>query len=739
GYGSLAISDGATVSANDTSIAAHAGGAGTATIAGNGSVWNNSGQFDVGWDGGSGSLTVSSNATLNVGGTLAVWQNSRLTIDGGIVNTQSFSLVSGGELDFRDGTLTVNGGTFNPGGVVDFSLDGDSATALPTLRLVGGATMASIDELIVGGTHRGAMEIRGASALSSGYGAIGAQVDSAGVVTVADPGSSWEIGGWLTIGGSGSGVLNVLNGADVSTPYVYLGAISGASAAVTVSGTNARLDAVDALYVGGLDGMPGGTAVLNIQTGGTVDTGILEIWGPGTVNLDGGALSVGQLSIDGGVLNFNAGTLAIHNMILTVGAGGPLGSSLELSSGQHITVDMASSIASTGRLCVGGGVSFHAGTLTNQGELQLAGHTARVSASQILNYGLIHGSGRLDGPLANTAGGQVRVDTGDWIIVSAANSENSGTINLEGGTLEFTGSLYNYEGGFISGRGTLRAAGGLTNEGVLTLSGGFSDVYGDVTNDETTSKIVITGGGLTTFYDDVHSDGTIRISAGCAAVFLGELSGSGGISGTGTAYIEDDLRPGNSPAVVAFGGDLVFSDAATLESELAGTDPGDDDGIEAAGDLALAGTLDVRLLDSFMPSLGDTFDILDWSSLAGTFDAILLPELAASLKWDTDDLYVSGELAVIPAVRIPGDANDDGFVNDKDASIVGAHWMTGDAAWEDGDFNDDNVVNDKDAAILAAHWGETTPPGSGVPEPSTIVLLLCALAALAVMRRRRTR
>ncbi|MCX7427679.1 MAG: PEP-CTERM sorting domain-containing protein [Planctomycetia bacterium] len=91
---------------------------------------------------------------------------------------------------------------------------------------------------------------------------------------------------------------------------------------------------------------------------------------------------------------------------------------------------------------------------------------------------------------------------------------------------------------------------------------------------------------------------------------------------------------------------------------------------------------------------------------------------------------------------IPGDANLDGTVDDKDASILGANWretiipMT----WQDGDFNGDTVVNDQDAAILAANWGKTASllpvTAEAVPEPSTWCLLAGALAMLAVWRRK---
>ena len=92
-----------------------------------------------------------------------------------------------------------------------------------------------------------------------------------------------------------------------------------------------------------------------------------------------------------------------------------------------------------------------------------------------------------------------------------------------------------------------------------------------------------------------------------------------------------------------------------------------------------------------------------------------------------------------PAWRIPGDANLDGVVDDRDASILGDNWpKSSGATWGMGDFNGDHRVNDADAAILAAHWNERLAEAAGsVPEPSTAVLLLGALASVLVWRRGR--
>ena len=73
---------------------------------------------------------------------------------------------------------------------------------------------------------------------------------------------------------------------------------------------------------------------------------------------------------------------------------------------------------------------------------------------------------------------------------------------------------------------------------------------------------------------------------------------------------------------------------------------------------------------------------------------------------------------IVPLV--PGDANRDGVVDDRDASILGQHWLQSGMTWAQGDFNDDGRVNDQDAAILAAHWGqqatEAAEPPASAPQ-----------------------
>ena len=67
-----------------------------------------------------------------------------------------------------------------------------------------------------------------------------------------------------------------------------------------------------------------------------------------------------------------------------------------------------------------------------------------------------------------------------------------------------------------------------------------------------------------------------------------------------------------------------------------------------AGLLTADGTLDISLLNNFAPQLGDTFDLLGFGSLNGSFSVINTPTLSGGLAFDTSSLLTTGSISVVP-------------------------------------------------------------------------------------------
>ncbi len=115
--------------------------------------------------------------------------------------------------------------------------------------------------------------------------------------------------------------------------------------------------------------------------------------------------------------------------------------------------------------------------------------------------------------------------------------------------------------------------------------------------------------------------------------------------------------------------------APTLQIELAGTTPGTQyDQLHVTGQLSLGGELQVVTLPGFTPSLGNSFDIMDWGTLSGKFSELSLPSLSTGLSWSTLQLYTTGTLRVANSTLLFGDFNRDGVVTAADIAIRQTCW-----------------------------------------------------------------
>jgi hypothetical protein len=216
------------------------------------------------------------------------------------------------------------------------------------------------------------------------------------------------------------------------------------------------------------------------------------------------------------------------------------------------------------------------------------------------------------------------------------------------------------------------------------------------------------------------------------------VSGAGSYTGAGTNEFQGDIRPGNSAATIQFAGDVVFGSYSALQIEIGGTTPGNQyDQIVVAGDFALDGSLIVSLINDFQPTVGQSFNILDWlGTRTGTFSSLTLPTLAG-LSWNTSQLDSTGVLSLV-AAGLPGDYSGNGSVDAADYVVWRKNNNT--AVTLPNDSTPGTSPHDYD--VWRSYFGQPPSSGSGatanaaVPEPATLALLILAAAGSCFRRRR---
>jgi hypothetical protein len=129
----------------------------------------------------------------------------------------------------------------------------------------------------------------------------------------------------------------------------------------------------------------------------------------------------------------------------------------------------------------------------------------------------------------------------------------------------------------------------------------------------TTGTYDMQGGTLIADRIQVNQGGQFINSGGwveaAESVNYGVMTGTGAFMGTVVNY--GAISPGESPGTLTIDGNLIMESTSTLFMELGGLDQGTSyDLLEVTGEAWLAGILNVDLWDSFIPAVGDSFDIL---------------------------------------------------------------------------------------------------------------------------------
>jgi hypothetical protein len=202
----------------------------------------------------------------------------------------------------------------------------------------------------------------------------------------------------VVVGGSGPASLTITHGT-LSSSYGFIGPFGLDNAQVTVSGSGAAWSSSASVYVGGSSSAAGGTGLLAVGSGATMSvSGTVKVWPGGTVRLDGGSLSAGQLVLAGGRLE---GAGAISSSIVAntdtidVSSGSmTLSGQLSISSGATLTktgagtliVNSWQSHGTGSKLAAGGGV-VDMGSDAGSDANRLYNLTVNVGGSGRVNFG----------------------------------------------------------------------------------------------------------------------------------------------------------------------------------------------------------------------------------------------------------------------------------------------------------------------------------------------------------------
>ncbi|MCH2065069.1 MAG: hypothetical protein MK194_15245, partial [Roseibacillus sp.] len=308
--------------------------------------------------------------------------------------------------------------------------------------------------------------------------------------------------------------------------------------------------------------------------------------------------------------------------------------------------------ATTRSLVLGGGVGSSTVLLSGGSVLELPLGARFAPGAVIGGSGLVWMG---QNPLTLLAGTEVRARYGDSLVIQSGPVTNAGRIEALGSSslpveLELSGALTNTPetGTLLARNSLLRFPGGVQNNGSLAFSGGFNDVLGDITN-LPGGLITVSGGSTVIFNEDVANGGIITVSTSgpltSTAIFFGEFSGNG-VAGSGSVFIEGDMRPGFSPGTMHFGGNVGYGPLATLHLEIGGTAPDRYDRVKVDGNLDLGGSLAIEFIDGYVPEAGATFQLLRSGTLIGSFASVMLPPLPEGRQWDTSRLESEGLLVV---------------------------------------------------------------------------------------------
>ena len=499
-----------------------------------------------------------------------------------------------------------------------------------------------------------------------------------------------------------------------------------------------------------------------------VDTQVL----PGSTTFDGGAGNTYTVTGSGGIagpspVNINSGTVQLQN------TGNSYSGTTTVASGARLEIDTAR----TGDMLVNGTLSIGGvGVLTDingiivkenfggaggplggtdadsffSGLTSAGGSATWVASGDFRDDGVVNGVG---------AGSSAHLNLGSYI--NDAKGTDAGQFELTASVSETTGSWLSLGFSTFNSPDTNQNFTNPSTRGIGTIlyrdaaneldmfRGPQTTIAVDGPNDLTGTRTLTVSLDLTPAggYNGVDNFGTVTWSdsvlgvLGSAtfpteqdfgALLLSQASGSSG------SFSELSLlQPGASELslngqTLTVDGDLTMNTGSALEIDIAEIGQ---DFLNVTGVATLDGTIEVTNLGGFTPTEGASYTVL--TAAVGIVDLGVsydLPEgFFASIVGTTDLVLAFSE-------GLPGDYNEDGFVNLADYTV----WRDnlGAAITLPGDTTGEATVGQAQYSLWKSNFGASVFPAAGVsaaqaavPEPSAVLLLATGVLCLAARYR----
>lgn len=582
--------------------------------------------------------------TLSVGAGV----NLKIEIPAGLIRIDNGQVVN-------NGTITINDGVTHPGfsaPALSFATSNAVLSGNGSVNLRGFGTTPTIALFIISGvtlTHAASHLIHGLGTIN-GFSATGTLINN-GTISADDPnGGDIQLNVSDVVGppNQNNGLIQAIGGGVMFFPTGYIDQSATGSFFADGNGSIVRLGGGRGPKItgGSLNTANGGLIMSTAAGGGAYLVGCtnngdflippannpIVVLNPGLTN--NGTITIGDGTAAGGfgtALRFDANGLLDGS-----------GSVHLRGIGANFNVALSTS----------GGI-----TLTH-GASHLVHGVGLISAETLINSGTISADDPNGGTLfmnltvspANQNNGLIQAIGGGLMLL------NTGLVDqTSGGSMLASGNGSRLQIGGAQGVGIVGGTLNTTNNGIIQSK--YSVLRGNITNSGTFEMLPGNGSTLveaTTLTNNgtmtAASDSTFRFDAnntaigGTGAIVLpanttmiinggqAVTNGSGHtIKGNGTIFVVGGgsftnnaiVAPGLSPGKLTVSGNYTQGSTGVLNMEIGGSTPVTGyDQLAVTGNAALSGTLNISLINGFLPAVGDVFQIITTGSFSGAFTTI---------------------------------------------------------------------------------------------------------------------